>query len=79
MTPSYVGSTMSTLLTRMPVNAPSPELSHSAGNTCWPQKWPPDRTIEMLSNVVVPLNPTNGIPKLIDEIVSPGYVSWSAA
>ena len=71
--PSYVGSSMSTLLTRMPVKAPSPENSHSAGKICWlPQKWPPDRTTEMLSNVVVPLKPMNEMPKLIDEIVTPG-------
>jgi hypothetical protein len=52
MTPPYVGSTMSTLDTRIPWKTFDAENTQMAGKTCEPQKWPPARTIEMLSNTV---------------------------
>src|SRR5690606_5233442 len=52
MIPWYVGSTMSTSLTRMARKSLDAENNHIPGKVCAPQKWPPQRMIEMFSNLV---------------------------
>ena len=56
--PEYVGSTMSTSVTRMPWNSfDAREHPDRAGKVWLPQKWPPARTSEMFSNPVGGLAP----------------------
>jgi len=64
---------MSTLLTRMPWKTFDAENTQMAGNVCPPQKCPPARTMEMLSNTVggeAP-KPFIGIPKSSELMVMP--------
>src|SRR5262245_27112642 len=72
MIPPWVGASLSTLVTRIPRNSLLAENSQIAGKTWLPQKWPPARSIVMLSKVVgwVP-KPTNGKPKFSELIVMP--------
>src|SRR5690242_137992 len=79
MMPEYVGSMMSTSLTRIARNSFEAENIHMAGNVCDPQKWPPSRTSAMLDSWVgVVPKPTNAMSKLSELIVTPAYVNVSA-
>src|SRR5690349_3160404 len=72
MMPEYVGSMMSTSLTRMARNSFDAENIQMAGNVCCPQKCPPSRTRDMLDScVAVVPKPTNGMSKLSELIVTP--------
>src|SRR5262245_52804411 len=79
MMPEYVGSMMSTSLTRMPRNSFDAAKAQIAPNVWLPQKWPPARTSEMFWNVVsCGPKPTNGYPKSSELMVRPAYVNVSA-
>src|SRR6266540_6980050 len=72
MMPEYVGSTMSTSDTRMPRNSFEAEKHQMAPKVCAPQKWPPARISDTLSNRVggdAP-NPMNGKPKSSELMVT---------